>query len=323
VRRTALRQTGRVPHSVCPACGGRLRSWRTVPTSEPALGRVEVVLERCERCGSAVSTGPVPPALHETGAYRPGVPRLHRFVTPLLRAYDAQRLSLLGELVPPGATLLDVGAGRGRFLAAANAAGYRASGLEPSQRGVEAARALGVEVQQAGVEQAAVVAGSLDAATLWHVLEHLDDPHAALARLATWLRPGGTLMVGVPNLASLQAQIGGPRWYHLDVPRHRVHFTPVGLSALLNAHGFTVLRIHHVLLEHNAFGMWQSLVNRVTTHPSYLYNLLKRNAPWRSADLPITLAAVPLLPAAALAELAAGRRGRGGTIAVLATRNRR
>jgi 2-polyprenyl-3-methyl-5-hydroxy-6-metoxy-1,4-benzoquinol methylase len=270
-----------------------------------------------------VTGGLVPPELHETGAYRPGVPRLHRFVTPLLRAYDAQRLSLLAEFVAPGATLLDVGAGRGRFVAAASAAGYRASGIEPSQRGVEAARALGVELRQAAVAQAAVAAGTLDAITLWHVLEHLEDPGGAIAQLAGWLRPGGTLLVGVPNLASLQARLGGERWYHLDVPRHRVHYTPAGLSALLNAHGFTVMRIHHVLLEHNPFGLWQSLVSRVSTNPSYLYNLLKRNAPWRSTDLPITLAALPLAPLAVLAELGAGRCGRGGTIALLATRDRR
>jgi hypothetical protein len=36
-----------------------------------------------------------------------------------------------------------------------------------------------------------------------------------------WLKPGAGLLVGVPNLASLQARIGGQYWYHLDVPRHR------------------------------------------------------------------------------------------------------
>ena len=107
-------------------------------------------------------------------------------------------------------------------------------------------------------------------------------------------------------------------WYHLDVPRHRVHFTPAGLSALLRRTGFTPLATHHVLLEHNPFGMWQSFVNRFTSHPSYLYNLLKRNAPLRSRDLLITAGAALLAPIAALAELAAGLAGRGGTLAVLA-----
>jgi SAM-dependent methyltransferase len=176
-------------------------------------------------------------------------------------------------------------------------------------------------VEHATIESATVSPGSLDAVTLWHVLEHLDAPGAALSRIATWLRPGGVLLVGVPNLASLQARVGGERWYHLDVPRHRVHFTPTGIDSLLRARAFTPIRTHHLLAEHNPFGMWQSLVSRLTSHPSYLYNLLKRNAPARSPDLAITVLALPLAPAAAMAELAAGLARRGGTIAVLARRS--
>jgi hypothetical protein len=124
----------------------------------------------------------------------------------------------------------------------------------------------------------------------------------------------------VPNLASWQARVGGERWYHLDVPRHRVHFTPVGLTALLRAHGFESVSATHLLLEHNPFGMWQSLVNRFTSNPSYLYNLLKRNAPVSGRDLLVTAVALPLVPVAGLVELAAGNVRRGGTIGVLARR---
>ncbi len=142
----------------------------------------------------------------------------------------------------------------------------------------------------------------------------------ARARADRQLAAAGLLLVGVPNFASVQARIGGERWYHLDVPRHRVHFTEAGLQQLLRRHGFKPLRTHHVLLEHNPFGMWQSLVNRLTRSPSYLYNLLKRNAALAPRELAITLLALPLAPLAALAELAAGIARRGGTIAVLARR---
>ncbi len=105
--------------------------------------------------------------------------------------------------------------------------------------------------------------------TLWHVLEHLDDPVAALATIGSWLRPQGGLLVGVPNLASLQARLGGDRWFHLDVPRHRLHFTAPGLRALLGRQGFTVLGVRHLLLEHNPFGMWQTWLDRAH-HPPVL-----------------------------------------------------
>jgi SAM-dependent methyltransferase len=175
-------------------------------------------------------------------------------------------------------------------------------------------------VERVALEAAHIYDASLGAITLWHVLEHLDDPGGALARLRAWLRPGGILLLGVPNLDSLQARLGGPHWFHLDVPRHRTHFTAAGIERLLERSGFGVVRTGHVLLEHNPFGLWQSLVSRATPTGSWLYHALKRNAPVRAADALPTALAVPLAPVAALAELGAGLAGRGGTVAVAAVR---
>ena len=305
----------------CPACGEyALAIWRTVPGSDPALPG-DYALARCADCGSAVTLDPAPSEAHEAGAYGGGAPRGSQLAAPVLRAFDRRRLTFLARAGarPPG-RLLDVGAGRGRFVAQARAAGWDAAGIEPSLRGVTGARAQGIELQQAGIEDAAVAPGSLQAATLWHVLEHLDDPGAAIARIAGWLAPGGLLVVGVPNLASVQARAGGSRWYHLDVPRHRTHFTVAGLHALLRRHGLQPVATHHLLAEHNPFGLWVSLVSRATRTPSWLYHALKRNAPLRSRDLPITAAALPLVPVAIAAELAFALGRRGGTVAVVARR---
>ena len=291
---------------MCPACGGPLTPWRRAPGHEPAAGETFMLL-RCPACGTARTAGPPPPeeAL-DTGAYRPGRPRGAGAAAPLLRAFDRRRLRMLGA---PGGALLDVGAGRGRFVAHARAAGWDATGIEPSSR--EPAP----HVQQIALEAASF--SGLRAITLWHVLEHVEDPEAALRRLHGWLDPGGTLVVGVPNLASLQARLAGPRWYHLDLPRHRTHFTARGVETLLARTGFEVQRTEHVLLEHNPFGLWQSLVSRVTPTQSWLYHALKRNAPVRAADLLPTLLALPLVPPALLLELAAGLARHGGTVAVI------
>jgi SAM-dependent methyltransferase len=244
---------------------------------------------------------------------------------PLLRVFDHQRLGLLRRALdvepgPRALRLLDVGAGRGRFVATARSAGLRAEGIEPTTRGVAAALAIGVELRQERIEEAEVAEGSLDAVTAWHVLEHVEDPGVAVAQMARWIRPGGVLLIGVPNLASAQARWSGERWYHLDLPRHRTHFTPAGLSALVTARGLSPIHVHHVLLEHNSFGMWQSLVNYGTATPSYLYNLLKRNARLSPRDLLVTGLALPLAPAAAALELGAALARRGGTIALSARR---
>jgi SAM-dependent methyltransferase len=291
-----------------------------VASSEPWLAGSWFELQRCRECGTAVTVGSAPADLHDQGAFRPGRPRLYRFALPALTAFDAQRLAFLRSLVPAGARVLDAGAGQGRFVAAARAAGYEATGIEPARRGVQRAAQIGAPVTMAGIDDADLAPGSLDAVVLWHVLEHLERPGPALERIRGWLRPGGGLLVGVPNLASWQARLGGSRWFHLDVPRHRTHFTVAGLGRLLQRSGFEVTAVHHRLLEHNPYGMWQSGVNRLTARPSYLYNLLKRNVPLSWRDLALTGLALPLVPVAAVAELVAGLAGRGGTVAVLARR---
>lgn len=78
-------------------------------------------------------TGGEPVAgLHDTGAYAAAGPRFRRAAAPALRAFDRGRLRMLARAQPPPARLLDVGAGRGRFVAAARARGYDARGIEPS-----------------------------------------------------------------------------------------------------------------------------------------------------------------------------------------------
>ena len=115
-----------------------MRGWRVVAAGEP--GGAPVPLLRCVACGTAVTAAPPPVSAHDSGAYATAAPRLAPAAAPVLALFDRQRLALLRRDAPPPARLLDVGAGRGRFVAAARTAGYRATGLEPSARGVRAAR---------------------------------------------------------------------------------------------------------------------------------------------------------------------------------------
>lgn len=46
------------------------------------------------------------------------------------------------------------------------------------------------------------------------------------------------LLVTVPNFGSWQSRRFRGAWFHLDLPRHRSHFTPAGLERALRAAGF-------------------------------------------------------------------------------------
>ena len=216
---------------------------------------------------------------------------------------------LRGAGLEPGARVLDVGAGTGRTVDALCSAGYDARGIDPEPRGP-------------GVEHATIAEHQdrdLDAVVLWHVVEHLDDPRGALTRVHGWLRPSGLVVIGVPNLGSWQARIGGAKWHHLDLPRHRLHLTPDGLQALLAGAGFRVSRVRHSVPEHNPGGMWMALLARLGMSPSFPFRLLKGEK-GRVRDRLLLVAGIPLAPVALGLEAVASAFRRGGTVAVLAER---
>ncbi len=259
--------------------------------------------------------------MYEGGTYEPARGLASRIVGPLRGLAERDRLRFISHL-PPGSRVLEVGAGDGKLVGAMRGAGLDARGIDPSPAACAAAAEAGVEVANVGVDEAQIEAGSLDAVVVWHALEHLDTPADSLRRIHTWLAPRGTLIVAVPNLASTQAHIGGDRWFHQDVPRHRVHLTPVGANALLARTGFATTRVRHLLIEQNPLGMWQTLLNRLTSERDFAFRLLKRDLAatsrgqrWR--DLAVTAIAGPLLaPVALVAELVAGLARRGGSIVI-------
>lgn len=301
----------------CPACGGRLLAWRRVPAGEPSDLRSFELL-RCSVCASAVTAGPPPGSeAYEEGVYAPGPPRAAALLRAVQRLASAQPVAALERAgLAPGARVLDAGAGQGRLVRALRTRGYRASGIEPSRRSAGAALAAGLAVERETIEQHSD--SGLGAVVLWHVLEHLEQPEAALRRARGWLEPGGLLLIGVPNPASLQAAVAGPGWLHFDAPRHRLHLTPAGLRALLRSTGFEPVRTEHMVWEHNPAGMWMALLTRAGMAPGLVFHLLKRNATLRPRDAALLLAGVPLAPAAVALELIAAGRRRGGTFAMVA-----
>jgi len=299
----------------CPACAGPLAAWISVPSGEPADPR-RFELLRCPDCGSAVTAGDPPgPEAYEQGVYRSGQPRAAALVGALQRAVAAQPIRLLerGGLAP-GARVLDAGAGGGRLVAALAARGHDAYGIEPSARSRERAVAAGLDVRAETLGEHA--ARDLDAVVMWHVLEHLDDPLGALERVRGWLKPGGLVLLGVPNRESVQARMAGPGWLHFDAPRHRVHLTPRGLEALAHSAGFERPATHHMIWEHNPAGMWMAILTRMGMAPGLPFHLLKRNARARPVDVALLAAGVPLAPLAVAAEAIAAAARRGGTVAM-------
>ena len=144
----------------------------------------------------------------------------------------------------PDGEVVDLGCGSGGFLDAWRIAstGSRAVGLESVPEAIEVARKRGLEIVEGNLDSA--LPGSLHGATLytmWHVLEHLDDPVETLRSIRAVMKPTGRIVIVVPNAAGFERSIFGNRTIAWDPPRHRWHFTPEGLTALARSTGLRVV----------------------------------------------------------------------------------
>jgi len=241
-----------------------------------------------------------------------------------LRAQDIARLRSPGRI-------LDVGCGRGVMLSYLRDFGWQAIGTEASDLAARHARErLGLEVHVAGLPDLPFPKGHFDVISFYHTLEHLPDPRSALKAAHTLLRPGGALVVAVPNIDSLEAALAGPSWFHLDVPRHTFHFSTRTLGRLLEDLGFHTRRLKRFSLEYGPYGMAQSLLNGLGFEPNLLYDSLKTagakasrrlRGPRRALQLAANAALLPVvIPLASLLHLLDGLTRGGSCIEIHADR---
>jgi SAM-dependent methyltransferase len=233
----------------CPCCGSPLAGGPSLSGPDRlhgSPGEFEVAI--CRGCGAGVT---LPPLAAERlaafypeayGPYDAAEAGLAARISRLIQRWQgsrALRTPPLREIAsrPPG-RLVDVGCGRGDLGAYLIERGWAVTGIEPSANACDAARARGLDARAGTVETVELEPGAYDAALFRHSLEHLTDPVAALERIRDALRPEGIVMISVPNFGGWQRRRFGSRWYHLDLPRHRVHFTPESLGRALERAGF-------------------------------------------------------------------------------------
>lgn len=157
------------------------------------------------------------------------------------RAAEELKGLVLAEQRPP-ARLLDMGCASGFFVAQASAAGFDVTGADASHWMIERAkqRCPGAKFAVGGLETLSF-GPEFDVITLWDVLEHVHSPRDVIQRLGAWLKPGGLLLMSMPNAASFVARALGPRWVLL-LREHLWYFSPATIGRLLPQCGFELAR---------------------------------------------------------------------------------
>lgn len=197
---------------------------------------------------------------------------------------DARRIRAFA----PGDRLLEVGCGFGYFLTAAARAGFDVCGIDASPRAVaEASRRAPGRVARGSLDAAELAGRRFDVIFAAHVVEHVSEPRAFVAKLASHLAPGGVLVLVTPNVKSLLARVSGRRWVSFKVPEHVAFYAPDTLRRLLVEAGLEVLAIDRASEFHHLPFLMQRI--RALVRPlDRLIPPFERWAPFRERMLRVT-----------------------------------
>jgi SAM-dependent methyltransferase len=139
--------------------------------------------------------------------------------------------------------LLDIGCGSGEFLYQMKNFGWEVHGLEISPECALIGNKMGLNIFCGELEGADFPEDYFDVVVLSQTLEHVYSPGSYLKHIYRLLKPEGLLIIGVPNVGSLETQIFGRYCHALDVPRHLYFFTVTSLRRYLEKYGFEVEKV--------------------------------------------------------------------------------
>jgi SAM-dependent methyltransferase len=242
--------------NVCPLCA----STRTVarPDLIPVIRTVYdgSTTVKCLQCGASFLS-PVPRAEHAGEVYN----------EDYFRAYSDRGIAMPAEAENPPAryvtrlqavsrgrgagTLLEIGPGTGAFLNYARNAGWRVIGVETARFAAEKiARQYGVDVRCGTLSTVDLEGKQFDVVHMSHVLEHFIDPAASLRIIHKVLKPGGHVIIEVPNeFENLQFRLSKALGRLRPYPVRSTHvffFSPSSLRRLLQQSRFTVTHVSTV-----------------------------------------------------------------------------
>lgn len=145
---------------------------------------------------------------------------------------DFRRVKMLNEYIFPNTRLLDIGSGLSGFVGLIDGA----VGIDVSESRVRGAQAQNLNVKLCDIFD---WNEEVDMVTLFHVLEHITEPHEFLRKVHSILATGGRLVIEVPNIDDALVGLDLYKAFYFQ-NAHCSYFNPQTLRGLLNRTGFVV-----------------------------------------------------------------------------------
>lgn len=203
----------------CPLCCGKTQPRFTAIDENHRVSDVRFTYLKCSACqGIFLDKPPDDLGQYYQSEYY-AIPPLERLQQ--VADKDRNKIDTVLQFAASG-RLLEVGPAFGVFAWQAKQAGFVVDVIEMDARCCEYLQhTLGVNVTQSDNPVAAMASlPQHEVIAIWHVLEHLPDPLAFLRAAAANLKPGGVLVIAMPNPDAWQFKVMGRHWPHLDAPRH-------------------------------------------------------------------------------------------------------
>ena len=238
-----------VRHKICPLCSSQKIS-QFLSCPDHFLTKEVFNIDRCEDCRFIFTQGF--PEESEAGRYyeseeyishsdsKKGLTdKAYQFVRKIMLNRKRGIVERTAGL--SSGNILDIGSGTGHFLNSMKDAGWNINGIEINSKARDYA------VSKFGIETIApdkirtLTAGSFDCITLWHVLEHFNEPGKYMEEIEHLLKPDGVVIIALPNSDSFDSKHYGKNWAAYDVPRHLWHFSPSTFSIFATKNRFRII----------------------------------------------------------------------------------
>ncbi len=188
------------------------------------------------------------------------------------------RINLFGKYADMN-NLCDIGTGEGIFLKALKDAGYKnAIGIEPSNRISKFAEENNLNIINGTINDIGAILANrnIHTITMFHLIEHLENPLDSLNIILAGLKPGGKLIVETPDIDAYSFKKTKYR-HKLVYPEHLFYFNGKNLRKLLEKVGFKIVATGKRDFNQNNFSIKESLF-RLGLFKKENYNLINDSA---------------------------------------------
>ena len=146
----------------------------------------------------------------------------------------------------PGSKVLEVGCGTGSFIFSLKEKGFDCTGLELNKAAAEVCRKKGLIVYNELLDEHLLKhAGKYDAVCAFQVLEHVYDVRSFINECLQCLKPGGKLIMGVPNNNPYFFKYD--KYHTLNLPPH--HSGLWNKESFEKLPGFFPMRVDKIKIE--------------------------------------------------------------------------